>query len=287
MFKKALEMRLEQAELFWPLGVILALTGLRISLTFVLSKAKAWQSVLKESLWPVVLVTGILGTLVLLLPWEYAKMDRYFYNLIGLILLYAAVELTKTVEVLTQVKHTYGTKMALTYVLVTLLASWVIRNVVFHGFGTRYAMVAERAIDAHLRLYKEYQLSYPLIKYLLTSVPDQATLFIGDEDYERIYHIGVFASHFDRRKIRVITTNQMVVTDFGGAYQFPSSDQSETLSAVFSKSVCTSDCYFIYRPAYYKPLLFGPLPPGQAEQFVPNDVAEQIGSSQRWHLIKR
>lgn len=84
---------------------------------------------------------------------------------------------------------------------------------VFQGNGLRLWLFLKDPASLAANAFDTHQVSYGLIRYLLKDAPENAQVFLVGDDYEVVYEIGLYASHFETRPITFFTSNQQVVRD--------------------------------------------------------------------------
>jgi hypothetical protein len=238
-------MRLEQIELFYPLFCVSALYAISVVMMF--RERFDWKQIIYDQRQALFLFISAMSSLALFLPWEYAKLERYFYPFLVYVLLFSSVACTTIVRVFVPVVRRQvmlGRVVIGALLILPLFLGW---KVAFSGKHLQPTLVWERTRQSKQALFIEYQMNDPFIQYLLADdLPH--SIFVGDADYERIQEIGIFASQLGGRTVRTFSANAAVAQDFGSSYQ----TVGETTGDVYQQfQLCKSECVFVFRPQYF------------------------------------
>lgn len=68
--------------------------------------------------------------------------------------------------------------------------------------------------------YDTYQVSYGAVQYLLKEVPANTHIYLIEGEYEIIFEVGLYASHFRQQPIQLFTQNEGIVVGFQRDYPY-------------------------------------------------------------------
>lgn len=248
--ESALVLRIVKAETIWLVLLALGLFGLRVGFqlrTASLTARRLFKA-LHDERWLLSCMVLAVGAIGILLPWKY-KLERYFYFIDIMLVISLTSELLRSYDLWK--KEVYDRIIAQQYAKLFEPATWLIGAVVcvlifsaviFPTTPWRFDKWPTLTWQNLEIWYTQYQYSGAITSFLLTSIPENATLLVDYADYEVIYELGIFASRLSTRPVIVVSPNPQVEHDFHGIYH------TSTNLRAFDKSP-NSPTYVIARGA--------------------------------------
>ncbi len=206
-------------EMFWLLGLMMSLSGLRM-----LFQWQGAQALVRQNFWLIFLMGVILACLVVQLPWTY-QLERYFLACYVFTMLYSGLEIwshfqwARVYSLQFLRNKTVTVFKILIYVMVQVSLAVLVLQAFFLPNAHRLDRLVTRSLSSRDIWFTQYHYSQSLISYLRQQITPETKLYVGFNDYEVIYEIGLFASDFGRRPVTVLSENAQVATDFDAKYR--------------------------------------------------------------------
>ncbi len=223
----------------------------------------SWKKWLSESKSHLVIGSVLALSVAIQLPWQY-QFERYYLIPYVAIVLFAMVEVNALIEYAKNVRLFQSTwfDVLKVYLVVTVI-SLALSTVFIGTEALKFNHVLKRSIASFESWYSQYHYSYAVIQNV-SNLPENAHLYITHNDYEVIYEIGLFASHFGKKNIRIVSENAQTQSDFGDPYHLV----DDVYSSFVSDEHSTGKTYLLTRgsvPASISASLsheLWPIPPG-------------------------
>lgn len=190
--------RLEFAEYYLPL--IMAVLGTLANFIFNTPEKKNIKLLVEKFIWPIIFLAGVVISITFIFSWEY-QLERYHYLPFFFAILYMIQEFS----------NWKWNRKNLLFIFLPTAALFIY---FFQMRGLSYLKFMNRSYEHWYFQYKTYQSAGKLIDFLYYKLPENTTVFIDHDDYEKIVDLGYFATRFGERKVNIYSNNQGVHNKF-------------------------------------------------------------------------
>ncbi len=202
--------RLTMPQLFWFGHIFIILSGVRF-LVKLLSRYSLVK-LIQEYKWLGFFFTLIAGSIALVIPWEY-QLERYYYGTHLFIVFFVVLELIQIYQFWFKEKNILKLS-ALCILGLGLLIMIDASSRFFPPHASNLLSLVKKSRTGAVTWFHQYQYSGAITEYLTNEVESGTAVYVSYNDYEVIYELGIFASHFTQRPVRVLSENPQVEKDF-------------------------------------------------------------------------
>jgi hypothetical protein len=207
--------RLTMPQLFWFGHIFIILSAVRFLIK--LLSRQSLYSLIKEYKWLGFFFTLIAGSIALVIPWEY-QLDRYYYGTHLFILFFAALELVQMYQF--WIKEKQILKLSSLCILgLGVLIMIDVSSRFFPPQGSDLLSLMRKSRVGAVTWFDQYQYSGAISSYLTNKVEPGTNVYVSYNDYEVIYELGIFASQFTQRPVKVLSENAQVEKDFDDRFR--------------------------------------------------------------------
>lgn len=229
--------RLEFAEYYLPLVVAVLGTIFRFMFQ---TKQKTTKIIIEKFLWPAIFISGIISSLIFVFSWQY-QLERYHYLPLVFVLFYLVYEFSQW----RWKSFSLQNWKKLSFIFLPAIILFIL---FFQMRGLSWINLFQRSYNYWYFQYNTYQTAGNLISFLYNELPDNTTVYIDHDDYEKIADLGYFATNLGDRSIKIYSNNKKIHDKFPKT-QFYSEDllkmYKETKgNKVFVNFDLSSDRYF-------------------------------------------
>ena len=131
----------------------------------------------------------------------------------------------------------------LSFFLTLLLVISPVNDFLLKGKGIDGWIFGAGTVTLLVDSFDVHQVSYALIRYLITEVPPGSKVFVRGDDYEVIFEVGLYASRLQQQPITLYTSNIHLIEDLQKDYPYLQY-MPDTVSG-FASSSATSKFLFL------------------------------------------